>query len=440
MSERASRIEFAVGALLGGRYRLERLIGAGGMATVWRARDQVLSRPVAIKALSDALAANPTYVARFEREARTAARISHPNLVQVFDYSAAERPYLVMEYVNGVTLSQRLRRGPLSRAEVRRLACELLAALACVHHAGVLHRDIKPSNVLLGADGRARLTDFGIAQLEDSTRLTQPGQVVGTLRYLAPELLRGEPPTRRSDLYALGVLLAELPLGDASDTALRQAISQLSASEPGERPASAEAVLALLGCAKPGAAVAITTALTSAGVAEPPALGQPPANGARAISRAQPAESRTVPRHRRAAKAQQTARTQRTTIETERQTAQTERQTTQAERQTAQTERQTTQTNPLRARPTADAPAGLGVASGGWQAMRSIARMGARRHRIAGGVLALIVALAVILPLTLTAGSSRRQPGSGPHGGQSHRLTLEQQLIGLERAVKRAAR
>jgi serine/threonine protein kinase len=238
---------FVAGALIAERYRLRRIVGAGGMATVWRGEDEVLARPVAVKVMSDALAADPAYVARFDREARTAASISHPNLVQVYDYgTCGTRPYLVMEFIDGGTLAQRIERGPLSAAEQRALAEELLAAVACVHRAGVLHRDIKPANVLLGSDGRARLTDFGIARIEDTTQLTLPGQVVGTLRFLAPELIDGGAPTRRSDLYALGVLLREIPLLAPPDPRVRELIDRLAAPRPEDRPTDAEQARGLL--------------------------------------------------------------------------------------------------------------------------------------------------------------------------------------------------
>ena len=152
------------------RYRLEAVAGTGGMATVWRAHDELLQRPVAIKVMSDTLAANAAAVRRFAREARTHANIQHPNLVQVYDYSAtAPQPYLVMEYIDGATLSQRLDRDGFSATAIQTLARELLSALACVHDHGVLHRDIKPANILLGDDNRARLTDFGLARLDEST-------------------------------------------------------------------------------------------------------------------------------------------------------------------------------------------------------------------------------------------------------------------------------
>ena len=240
----AKTTEPAPGATLHGRYRLERVLGTGGMATVWLGRDERLQRPVAVKVMADTLAVDPDYVRRFEREARTAAGLSHPNLVDVFDFSAeGERPFLVTEYVPGGTLVERLRsREPMpAAADVAR---DLLGALAHVHAAGTVHRDIKPANVLIDEAGRLRLTDFGIAHPEDATRLTRTGQVVGTLKYLAPEVAAGGPATARSDLYACGVLLREC-LADRSGR-LDELIARLTAEDPARRPPSATEALALV--------------------------------------------------------------------------------------------------------------------------------------------------------------------------------------------------
>jgi serine/threonine-protein kinase len=207
------------------------------MATVWRARDLQLERDVAIKIIAEALAADPRFVARFEREARLAAALNHPNLVKLFDYSVEDqRPFLVMEHVPGGTLAEA--RGQTS-LDVDGLARELLDAVAHIHAAGIIHRDIKPANVLRGSDGSPRLTDFGIARGEETTRLTQTGQVLGTLRYIAPEVAAGEPATVKSDLYALGVLLDELH-GTRTE-ALDRLLARLTARDPAERPASAAA-------------------------------------------------------------------------------------------------------------------------------------------------------------------------------------------------------
>lgn len=203
-------IELAAGVSLGhgGRYCLQRVLGTGGMASVWLARDVELDREVAVKVLADVLALDPDYVSRFEREARVAAKLSHPHLVRVFDFAdRGLRPYLVMEYVAGGSLADRLRDPQKANWDAEVLARELLDALGYVHRAGVIHRDIKPGNVLIGSDGRARLTDFGIAQPSDASRLTSTGMVIGSERYIAPEVMRGQPASPRSDLFSLGVLI-----------------------------------------------------------------------------------------------------------------------------------------------------------------------------------------------------------------------------------------
>jgi hypothetical protein len=248
---------FGPGAVLGDRYRLERRIASGGMATVWLAHDEELDREVAIKVLSDVLSEDPSYTERFRREARVAAGLSNPNLVRVFDYSArSERPYIAMEYVEGGTLADRVADRTADDLDSQRLARELLGALASIHAAGVIHRDVKPSNVLLDRDDSARLTDFGIAHPENATELTRTGQVLGTLKYMAPEVLAGNPATERSDLYACGVVLGEC-LGPAASPELVALADRLTADDPADRPASAKEALALLD-ASPGLAAAAT--------------------------------------------------------------------------------------------------------------------------------------------------------------------------------------
>ncbi len=250
-----STLAYAPGSTLAdGRYELERIIGSGGMAVVWKAVDHRLGRAVAVKVIADTLAADPAYIERFSREARTAAGLAHPNLVQVYDYAAnVPQPYLVAEYVDGGTLADRIARGPAGPAEVRAVAADILSALQCVHRAGILHRDIKPANVLIGSDGRARLTDFGIAHPENATRLTQTGHLIGTIRYLAPELIDGAPASRQSDLYAVGILLRELA-GAKTDRDVQQLIDRLSATVPSSRPRSARQAQRLLDPPRPPAA------------------------------------------------------------------------------------------------------------------------------------------------------------------------------------------
>jgi predicted Ser/Thr protein kinase len=232
------------GTVLKDRYRVERRLGRGGMAAVWRAEDRILDRPVAIKVLSDTIASDPGFHARFRREARLAASLSHPNLIGVYDYAeGAERAYLVMEYVAGPNLAERMKQGV--EIDCDRLARELLGAVAHIHAAGIVHRDIKPQNVLVDPGGSAKLIDFGIALPADATSLTQTGQVLGTARYVAPEVMRGEPAGERSDLFSCGVLLRDC-LGPGSPAHLRVLADRLANPDPRARPASAEAVVARL--------------------------------------------------------------------------------------------------------------------------------------------------------------------------------------------------
>lgn len=232
-----------IGELLKDRYRLERTLGRGGMAAVWLGRDEVLDRPVAVKVLSDTIAGDPGFVARFRREAHTAAGLSHPNLVDVYDFSEeGERPYLVMQFVPGENLAERLERG--RGVDCERLARELLEALAHIHEAGILHRDVKPANVIVEPGGTTKLIDFGIALPRDATALTSTGLVLGTERYAAPEVMEGQPATERSDLYSCGVVLRACAGGASPD--LRLLVEWLASRNPGERPRSAREALARL--------------------------------------------------------------------------------------------------------------------------------------------------------------------------------------------------
>ena len=208
------------GTLLGGRYELDQIIGRGGMAEVWRARDLRLIRDVAIKRLRIDLASDPTFQARFRREAQSAAGLNHPNIVAVYD-TGEERdtksdvmvPYIVMELVEGVTLREVLRDG---RKIVPNRALEFTAgvldALSYSHRAGIIHRDIKPANVMLTPAGTVKVMDFGIARAvaDTSATMTQTAAVIGTAQYLSPEQARGEKVDQRSDLYSVGCLLYEL--------------------------------------------------------------------------------------------------------------------------------------------------------------------------------------------------------------------------------------
>jgi serine/threonine-protein kinase len=209
----------AVGALVG-PYRIEREIGEGGMGKVFRAvraapEGEGAGEPVALKVMRSRVAGDAAARKRFVREARAAGELRHRHLVAVLDAGeAAGRPYLVMPYVAGRSLAERIADdGPLPAAEVVRLVAELAAGLDAMHRAGLVHRDVKASNVLLDEHGLAALTDFGLAKRDDWSALTKMGQVMGTVDYIAPELLKGEPATRASDLYALGCVTFEALAG-----------------------------------------------------------------------------------------------------------------------------------------------------------------------------------------------------------------------------------
>lgn len=257
--------------ILGGRYRLEEKIASGGMAQVWRGTDDVLRRAVAIKILHPHLTADETFVTRFRREAIAVARLSHPAIVNVYDTcSDGTTEAIVMEFVRGSNLRDRLDEGPLEPWAAAEVAAQVAGALAVAHASGLVHRDIKPANILLSDDGRVKVGDFGIAKAAESADLTQTGAFVGTAKYLAPEQVDGKPVDGRTDLYSLGVVLYEMMCGrvpfeaDSSPaTALArlhrdperprliqpdippslEAITlRLLAREPGDRPPSADDV------------------------------------------------------------------------------------------------------------------------------------------------------------------------------------------------------
>jgi serine/threonine-protein kinase len=195
---------------IAGRYRVDRRLGAGGMATVFLATDQVLERPVAIKLLADHLAEDEDFVARFRREALAAARLQHPNIVQVFDSGEdpeSRRHFIVMEFVDGPSCADLLRdRKQLDIEQAVRIVCDSCHGLDYAHRAGVVHRDVKPGNLLLGDEsGTTKLADFGIAKAAEQTRITQVGSVLGTAAYLSPEQARGDEAGPASDVYSLGV-------------------------------------------------------------------------------------------------------------------------------------------------------------------------------------------------------------------------------------------
>ena len=223
--------------VLGGRYALCEVLGTGGMATVWRARDEVLGREVAVKVLSPQYAADPGFLARFGREARHAARLSHPRLVTVFDSGVDETtPFIVMELVAGRTLRQVLdETGTLPAGEAVSIAAAVCEALEVAHAAGLVHRDIKPANIALTDGGEVKVLDFGIARAEGGTGVTGTAVVLGTAAYLSPEQASGRLAGPQADLYSLGCVLFEMLTGAppfSADSAVGLAYRQVH-DDPG---------------------------------------------------------------------------------------------------------------------------------------------------------------------------------------------------------------
>jgi eukaryotic-like serine/threonine-protein kinase len=210
--EGGKRLETPVGTVLAGRYRVESTLGSGGMAVVYRAEDDILGRAVALKTLHHHYAEMPSFRRRFRQEARAMASLDHENIVKVYDISQdGEVPFIVVECVSGRDLGDLLggRSGRLNEQFVRRMAIQLLHALSYAHRRGIIHRDIKPSNILLTSGGTVKVADFGIARIveEDDVPMGEPGEIVGSARYMSPEQLRGEDATPRSDVYSVGILL-----------------------------------------------------------------------------------------------------------------------------------------------------------------------------------------------------------------------------------------
>jgi len=263
--------------LVAGRYALERPLGHGAMSVVDLAHDVELDREVALKRLAENFARDDELRARFQREARLAARLAHPNVVRVYDVGLDEdeRPFIAMEFVDGETLAEVVaRRGPLPAEEVAELGIQACRALAAAHEAGLVHRDVKPQNLILRRDGVLKLGDFGVAFGLEGTRLTMAGTVLGTAAYLAPEQARGEEVTAAADVYGLGAVLYELltgrpprtpatlaelaatatiPAPEDAPPKLARVVMRCLAADANDRPASAAAVARELAATLPEA-------------------------------------------------------------------------------------------------------------------------------------------------------------------------------------------
>jgi eukaryotic-like serine/threonine-protein kinase len=241
----------APGSVLRQRYRLDDCIAVGGVGEVWRGTDLVLRRVVAVKLLRPEYTQDEECLARFRAEGRHAALLSHPNIAQVYDYVEKAPPlagFLVMELVDGQSLARLLAGGPVGPARTMGIVAQAARGLQAAHAAGLVHRDIKPGNLLVGEDDHVKITDFGIAQVAGSARLTRTGMLVGTAAYLAPERAGGGPATPASDLYSLGVVAYECLTGQApfDGEPLAVALAHVQQAIPPLPPSVPAAVAALV--------------------------------------------------------------------------------------------------------------------------------------------------------------------------------------------------
>ena len=222
-----------VGAVLDGRYKIEQIIGVGGMAVVFKAYDMLMNRAVAIKMLKEEIAGEEESVKRFVNESKAVAMMSHRNVVSIYDVNVREDiKYIVMEYIEGITLRNYMtKRGCLTLREIISYTEQILLALSHAHSKGVVHRDIKPQNIMLLKSGIIKVTDFGIAKLPNAETVTVTDKAIGTVYYISPEQASGQVIDRRSDLYSLGVMMYEMGTGElpfTADTPVSVAMMQIN--------------------------------------------------------------------------------------------------------------------------------------------------------------------------------------------------------------------
>ena len=279
---------------IAGRYRLEGRLGFGGMSTVHLALDLRLERQVAVKLLAEHLADDPTFVSRFQREAQAAARLVHPNVVQIFDSGLDEpsgRHFIVMEYIEGQSCAEILRDdGWVEVDEAVSIIEQACEGLDYAHRHGVVHRDVKPGNLLRAREGEVKLADFGIAKATEQSSITQVGSVLGTAAYLAPEQARGEEAGPRADLYALGVVAYQLISGRLPYEAT--SLTELALKQQREEPAMLDTLVAAVG-PELADAIAIALALDPRDRYQTAReMGRGIEDGARGISPGEPIDAR----------------------------------------------------------------------------------------------------------------------------------------------------
>ena len=264
-----------IGKVLGDRYRIDALLGQGGMSSVYKATDPNLRRVVAVKLIHSHLTGDPEFVRRFEVEASAVAQLHHPNIIQVYDFNRdGDTYYMVLEFVPGESLHQRLRRlaseeRRMPPGQAAAIAADVAGAMGYAHEEGLIHRDIKPANIMLGERGQTVLMDFGVAKILGATQHTATGAVVGTAFYISPEQVRGEPPSPQSDIYALGASLFEMLAGRPpfmGDSAMSVMLKHINEAPPDLRHIAPDAPIGLVQVVEQALAKDPSQRFASAGV------------------------------------------------------------------------------------------------------------------------------------------------------------------------------